>query len=184
MVDQGQNFGLEQWILDLAAIAEESERRAFLAKRATDCDKESVDSLYNAVVTFARVDLQKAGRLAQAGSWIAEQINDPSATAHSARARGHVLYLTGKYQQAIGEYEKALAIFEQMGSEVDYARTISGALQSLIYRSGESRALPIFYTLQGSTSRQLGNMKKLWPSLSRWAARLTMPAQSVAHCRA
>ncbi|HEX3153435.1 MAG TPA: CHAT domain-containing tetratricopeptide repeat protein [Candidatus Angelobacter sp.] len=140
MVDQGQNFGLEQWIIDLAAIAEESERRAFLSGRAPACDKESVDSLYNAVVTFARVDLQKADRLAQASSWIADQINDSYSTAQSARAVGHVLYLTGKYQQAIVEYEKALAIFEQMGRDVDYARTISGALQSLIYDGQYERA--------------------------------------------
>jgi CHAT domain-containing protein/predicted negative regulator of RcsB-dependent stress response len=140
MVDQGQNFGLEQWIIDLAAIAEETERRVFLFGRAPACDKESVDSLYNAVVTFARVDLQKAGRLAQASSWIADQINDIYSTAQSARAVGHVLYLTGKYQQAIVEYEKALAIFEQMGRDVDYARTISGALQSLIYDGQYERA--------------------------------------------
>ena len=140
MVDQGQNFGLEQWIIDLAAIAEETERRAFLFGRAPACNKESVDSLYNAVVTFARVDLQKADRLAQASSWIADQINDIYSTAQSARAVGHVLYLTGKYQQAIVEYEKALAIFEQMGRDVDYARTISGALQSLIYDGQYERA--------------------------------------------
>ena len=38
------------------------------------------------------------------------------------------------------EYEKALAIFEQMGRDVDYARTISGALQSLIYDGQYERA--------------------------------------------
>ncbi len=140
MVDQGQNFGLEQWIIDLAAIAGEAERRAFLSRRATACGKESVDSLYNAVVTFARIDLQKADRLAQASSWIADQINDTYSTAQSARAVGHVLYLTGKYQQAIVEYEKALAIFEQMGYDVDYARTVSGALHSLIYDGQYQRA--------------------------------------------
>ena len=140
MVDQEQNFGLEQWIIDLAAIAGEAERRAFLSGHPAACDKESVDSLYNAVVTFARVDLQKAERLAQATSWIAGQINDTYSTAQSARAVGHVLYLTGKYQQAIVEYEKALAIFEQMGRDVDYARTISGALQSLIYDGQYERA--------------------------------------------
>jgi CHAT domain-containing protein len=140
MVDQGQNFGLEQWIIDLASIAGETERRAFLSGRAPACDKESVDSLYYAVVTFARIDLQKADRLAQASSWIADQINDVYSTAQSARAVGHVLYLTGKYQQAIVEYEKALAIFKQMGRDVDYARTISGALQSLIYDGQYERA--------------------------------------------
>ena len=99
-----------------------------------------MESLYNAVVIFARVDLQKADRVAQASSWIAAQINDPCATAQSARAVGHVLYLTGKYQQAILEYEKALAIFEGLGRDLDYARTISGALQSLIYDGQYERA--------------------------------------------
>jgi len=134
------NFGVEQWIIDLAGLSEEAQRREFLTIRKDLCNQASVESLYNAVVVFARVDLQKAERLAQASSWIAAQINDPSATAQSARARGHVLYLTGKYQQAIGEYEKALAIFEQMGREVDYARTISGALHSLIYDGQYQRA--------------------------------------------
>jgi tetratricopeptide (TPR) repeat protein len=134
------NFGVEQWIIDLANLAEEAQRREFLTIHKDLCNQASVESLYNAVVVFARVDLQKAERLAQAGSWIAAQINDPVATAQSARAQGHVLYLTGKYQQAIGEYEKALAIFEQMGREVDYARTISGALHSLIYDGQYQRA--------------------------------------------
>ena len=140
MVSQEQNFGLEQWIIDLAAIAGEEQRRAFLAARPQMRSTAAVDSLYKAVVTFARVDLQKAGRIAQAGSWIAAQINDPCSTAQSARAVGHVLYLTGKYQQAIVEYEKALVIFERLGRDLDYARTISGALQSLIYDGQYERA--------------------------------------------
>jgi CHAT domain-containing protein len=140
MADQGQNFGLEQWIIDLAAVAEEEQRHAFLAAHPYTRSKEAVESLYNAVVTFARVDLQKADRLAQSSVWIAEQLNDPYSTAQSARAVGHVLYLTGKYQQAIQQYEKALAIFEELGREVDYARTISGALHSLIYDGQYERA--------------------------------------------
>src|SRR6476619_557322 len=143
MAQEGQNFGLEQWIIDLAAIAGEEPRRAFLSAQGRPGGKEAVDSLYNAVVTFARIDLQKADRLAQASSWIAGQINDTYSTAQSARAVGHVLYLTGKYQQAIVEYEKALAIFEQMGRDVDYARTISGALQSLIYDGQYQRAFSL-----------------------------------------
>jgi tetratricopeptide (TPR) repeat protein len=140
MPDQAQNFGLEQWIIDLAGMAEEGQRRALLAAQVEACNKEGVDSLYNAVVTFARIDLQKADRLAQASSWIAAQLNDPYSSAQSARAVGHVLYLTGKYQLAILEYEKALAIFERLGRDLDYARTISGALHSLIYDGQYERA--------------------------------------------
>ena len=66
MVSQEQNFGLEQWIIDLAAIVDEEQRRAFLAARPQMRSTAAVDSLYKAVVIFARVDLQKAGRIAQA----------------------------------------------------------------------------------------------------------------------
>ena len=137
---QQPNFGVEQWIVDLVAIADPDQRRAFLAARPEVINASGVDSLYNAVVVFARVDLQKAERMAQAATWIAAQINDPYALAQSARAVGHVFYLTGKYKKAIEEYEKALVIFQQIGREVDYARTISGALQSLIYCGQYERA--------------------------------------------
>jgi len=150
MAESGTSFGLEQWIVDLAAIPEEGQRRAFLAGRSQWRCKEAVDSLYNAVVTFARVDLQKAYKLAQASSWIAEEIRDPYATAQSARAVGHVLYLTGKYKSAIQEYERALVIFEQTGRDVDYARTISGALHSLIYDGQYERAFRL-----GEQARQI-----------------------------
>src|SRR5258708_8333026 len=152
--------GLEQWISDLAAMTEEGERRTFLATQSRS--KEAVDALYNAVVVFARVDLKKADRLAQASSWIAEQINDPYATAQSARAVGHVLYLTGKYKNAIQEYEKALSIFEQMGREVHYARTISGALQSLIYDGQYERAFKL-----GEQARKIFHAHKDRLRLSR-----------------
>ncbi len=142
-MSQGTNFGLEQWIVDLAAIAEEGQRRAFLADRKQSCSTETVDSLYNAVVTYAHMDLDKAGKLAQASTWVAEKINDPYATAQSARAMGHVLYLTGKHKPAIQEYEKALEIFERTGRDLDYARTISGALQSLIYDGQYERAFKL-----------------------------------------
>ena len=112
---QQPNFGVEQWILDLAGIAGEEQRLAFLVARPGIHNTSAVESLYNAVVIFARVDLQKADRMACAAAWIAARTSDPYALAQSARAVGHVLYLTGKYKKAIEEYEKALTIFQQIG---------------------------------------------------------------------
>ena len=137
---QEPNFGIEQWIIDLAGIPEEAPRHAFLATQDDKRSRSAVDSLYNAVVIYARVDLQKAERMAHAATWIAEQIDDSYSSAQSARAVGHVFYLTSKYQKAIHEYEKALVIFQRIGHDVDYARTISGALQSLIYDGQYERA--------------------------------------------
>ena len=80
-MSQQPNFGVEQWIIDLASLSEEAQRREFLSARKDVCNSAAVESLYNAVVIFARVDLQKTDRVAQAASWIAAQINDPCATA-------------------------------------------------------------------------------------------------------
>ena len=63
-MSQQPNFGVEPWILDLASRPEESQRRELLAARKDVCNRAAVESLYNAVVVFARVDLQKAERMA------------------------------------------------------------------------------------------------------------------------
>jgi CHAT domain-containing protein/tetratricopeptide (TPR) repeat protein len=136
-------FTPDGWIAELASLTTEAERHAFLDRQPQIISKESVQALYDAVVTMVRIDVSKAERMAQASAWIAEQVNDPATTAQSARAQGHVLYITGKYKPAIEEYEHALAIFESLGREVDVARTISGALQSLIYDGQYQRAFQL-----------------------------------------
>src|SRR6516164_11635655 len=59
-MSQQPNFGVDQWIIDLASLSDEGQRRDFLALRKDICNPAAVESLYNAVVVFARVDLQKA----------------------------------------------------------------------------------------------------------------------------
>lgn len=135
--------GPEPWIGELASLAEEEQRRAFLAQQAGVRSREGVDLLYDAIVTFARVDVQKAERLAQASAWIAAEINDPYACAQSNRAVGHVYYLKGKYRLALQEYEKALAGFEQLGRDLDVARTINGTLQVLGFDGQYERAFQL-----------------------------------------
>ena len=143
MAQQTTSFVAQPWIAELAAIPGEQERRAYLARRPEARSPEAIQSLYDAVVTLVRIDVQQADRLAQASSWIAEQLNDAAATAQSARAVGHVLYISGKYKQAIEEYERALASFESLGRDLDVARTINGALQSLIYDGQYQRAFQL-----------------------------------------
>jgi CHAT domain-containing protein len=143
MAHQGSSFALQPWIADLAALAGNTERQAYISGRPELRNQETVQALYDAVVTLVRVDVDQAERLAQVSGWIADQINDPAARAQAARAIGHVLYIRGKYKQAIGEYERALAIFESLKRDLDVARTISGALQSLIYDGQYQRAFQL-----------------------------------------
>jgi CHAT domain-containing protein len=138
------SFGeLESWIVELSLLADEQDRRSFLGRQPQLCSRQAVEKLHDAVVHLARVDLKRADRLAEASSWLAADLKDSHAFAQSARASGHVLYLHGKYRQAIAQYESALEIFESLGHNLDVARTINGALQSLIYDGQYDRAFKL-----------------------------------------
>jgi len=143
MAQQVSGFPAEPWINDLAAIPGEPERRSFLAARPELRRNESVQALYDAVVTLVRIDVPQAERLALASSWIAKDLNDPASIALSSRAMGHVLYITGKHRQAIQQHERALSIFEELGRDLDVGRTINGMLQCLIYDGQYERAFQL-----------------------------------------
>ena len=143
MADHERTIGLESWIIDLSLMEGEQERRSFFDDQPHLCTQQSVQKLYDAVVYMAGIDLKRAERLAEAASWIAADLREPNAFAQSARAVGHVLYLNGKYRQAIAQYEKALEIFDSLGRDLDVARTINGALQSLIFDGQYERAFKL-----------------------------------------
>jgi len=143
MAQETATLGLLPWIEELSAIVGEQERRDFISTRPEANTATGVQQLYDAVVTLVRVDVPRAERLAQVSSWIAGELKDPASIAQSTRAVGHVLYITGRYKQAIQHYERAMAIFEELGRDVDVARTISGALQSLIYDGQYERAFQL-----------------------------------------
>ena len=143
MAQESATIGLLPWIEELSAIAGEPERRAYVAARPQANTPEAVQQLYDAVVTLVRVDVPRAERLAEVSSWIAAELKDPASIAQSTRAVGHVLYITGKHKKAIQHYERAMGIFEELGRDIDVARTISGALQSLIYDGQYDRAFQL-----------------------------------------
>jgi CHAT domain-containing protein len=116
----------------LAELTTERLRTSFLKRHRELWDVAVVDDLYARIVRVARVDLQQADRLARAARWVAEKLDDAGSRAQSLRASGHVSYLRGKYAAALGDYEEAARLFRGAGRDVDLARTLNGALQSLI----------------------------------------------------
>lgn len=133
MSQQAGSFAPEPWIAELSAIEEEEARRRFLARQGHRQTEHSVQALLDGVAAFARFDLAKAERLAQAITWVAMESQDPYTIAQSHRAGGHVHYLNGRYPQAIREYETAITELQKLGRHLDAGSTISAALQSLIY---------------------------------------------------
>lgn len=132
----------DELIDQLAHFSNDRARANFLGRHHQLWDPAVVDNLYARVVRLARIDLQRADRLAQAATWVAEKLKDDGCRAQSLRAIGHVRFIRGKYNEALEHYEGAVTLFRRVGREVDVARTLNGALQSLISlgRYGEALA--------------------------------------------
>ena len=121
------------WTEALSRMPDERARRAFLQRESSLQGHEAVQRLSEEVVRLVRVDLRRAHRLAKAALWLARQLRDEASKAVSYRALGHVYYLKTKYQLARDHYEAAIAIYTTLNQEMDCARTMTAALQSLIY---------------------------------------------------
>lgn len=94
-----------------------------------------MDRLYERVLSLSRADLEQAERVALAGAWVARAMGDPFRRGQIERARGHIAYLSGRYAAALRHYETAAKAFRKLGREIDLARTLSAAINSLIYES-------------------------------------------------
>ncbi len=134
----------QDWVARLSLQADEGERRRIFRAHGRGRVEPLVDRLYEEVVKLARVDMERADRVAQAASWLAKKTNDPYAQAQSLRAQGHVLYIrNGNHKQAVENYQAALKLFERLGREREVARTISNAIQPMIYLGQYERAFAL-----------------------------------------
>lgn len=125
--------GLESFIQRLAKTADESSRRRILLKDPQFLSATTVQLLYEEIARRARADLAEAEHLTKAAVWLAARLKDNLSRAYSFRATGHMDFMRGRQESALRKYKKALALFDREGRELDVARTLSGALQTLIY---------------------------------------------------
>ena len=116
----------------LAGIRQARARATFLRRHKQLWDQSVVDRIYARVVRLARTDLDRADGLARAALWIAEKLGDEACRAQSLRAIGHVHHARGEYAQALEHHQAARTVFLGLGRDIDVARTLNGALQSLI----------------------------------------------------
>jgi tetratricopeptide (TPR) repeat protein len=112
---------------------------------------DTVEKLHAEIVSGIVVDSARAQRLAMLARWIANDLEDNHAKAVADRCEGHVHYAAAHYDAALGCYESAAGRFEQLGRESDVAKTLNGAIQTLIYLGRydqaiefAARARPIF----------------------------------------
>ncbi len=134
---------MNDWIEQLSADSPEETRRKIALEHRELHRGEIIELAYDEVVRLTRVDLPRAGRLAEASIWLADVLADPASSALAARAMGHFLALSRFYAPALVHYEAALAIYEDLGRSIDVGRTISATLQVLIYLGDWARALSL-----------------------------------------
>ncbi|HTS31723.1 MAG TPA: CHAT domain-containing protein [Bryobacteraceae bacterium] len=126
------------WSLDLLVerLANEPQprlRRHLLLEHRQWWRPETVTRFYDEVVRRIHVDIQQADRLARSAAWLAGRLDDPASRAEGLRAQGHLLYLRRKYEAARSHYQQAASIYQSLGRTLEFGRTLSGSLQTLIY---------------------------------------------------
>ena len=164
-------------ISELAELETPEERDRWLDEHPDAAGRESVVALCRESVRLLRVDLTPAMRLAEAACQIARRLQDPWAVARAVRARANVAHRGGDYLAALGDYERALAIFEELEDELEVAITQSSALHNLIYHgrydqafSWADRAARTFHALddQQRLGRLELNRGNILYRLDRW----------------
>jgi CHAT domain-containing protein len=101
----------------------------------------TVEQLHSEILSGIVVDAGRAQKLSRLARWLAEASQDEYALGMADRCEGHVQYASSDYAGALRCYESAAQRFEHLGRRADVARTLTGAMQSLIYLGLDDKAI-------------------------------------------
>lgn len=124
---------LDALVESLLAEASPLQRRRILMAAQEHWQPSTVRRFYNEVVRLAYVDIPRADRMARSAAWLADKLGDDGARAAGLCAMGHILERKRRYQDSLGHFEQALAIYERLGDELEMGRTLSFSLHCMIY---------------------------------------------------
>src|SRR5262245_46846884 len=133
MSGAGGPVDLSTLIAGLAGEPSPLARRRMLLGARDYWRPETVTRFYDEALRLMHVDIPQAERVARSAVWLAENMGDPTARAASLRALGHVFCARRKFEPALELYHEAIGIYEAADMEVELARTLNGAMQSLLY---------------------------------------------------
>lgn len=130
----------EQIFDRLAALADDASRAEFLIRYPRLLSPSFVTRLDEAVSSLIRIDLKKAGSLADAAVAIAEKLSDKESTAFALRAKANTLWSLGQNKQASDLHGRAIQLFDEVGKPIEAGRTLSISIQPLILLGEYERA--------------------------------------------
>ncbi|MBO0911088.1 MAG: tetratricopeptide repeat protein, partial [Acidobacteria bacterium] len=132
---------IDKTVLDqLAALPDDAARIRFFARHPGLLTTAFVARLNQAVNELARVDLKKAGTVADAAVLIANQIGDKESKAYAMRAKANALYTVGQNRQALEFHDQAIQLFGEVEMPIEAGRTLSASIQPLILLGEYERA--------------------------------------------
>ncbi len=134
------NGDASEWVERLAAEPSEAVRRQ-LCEGDVPALSEAFTVLQARLLQLAYANTEQAGHLAQCGEWMAERIGDARTRGIAKRGSGHVAYVRGQYDAAAAYYRHAVQLLEEAEAEVEVGRTMSSALQTLIYLGAYDEAI-------------------------------------------
>jgi CHAT domain-containing protein len=124
----------------LAALADDSSRAEFVIRHSRLLSPSFVTRLDGAVSALIRIDLKKAGSLADAAVVIADKLGDKESTAFALRAKANTLWSLGQNKQAAELHGRAIRLFDEVGKPIEAGRTLSISIQPLILLGEYERA--------------------------------------------
>lgn len=125
---------------ELANVAGQDGCDAWLAAHADLLTSENVDAVHAVVLHMAYADHEQAAKLSLAASVLAGRMGDRYSRAMALRCSGHVHFARAEYAPAVADYSSAVELLESSGRDLEIGRTLTSALQALIYLNDYDRA--------------------------------------------
>jgi len=128
-------------IARLLAFEDDSGRRDLIAKNQSLDWGQIVSTLTDRVRQEVHVSAANAQRMADIAITVAETTRSQLALAKSLRAKANARYTLDQHSNAIEMHERAAALFDAAGEQLELARTLSGSIQPLLLLGRYDQAL-------------------------------------------
>jgi tetratricopeptide (TPR) repeat protein len=125
----------------LAQIRDAARQRAFISKAPTPPTQALIESISTKIRELLPKDPDLAKTLAETNLYIASILDTPVAWAYANRCRAQVLYTMRQSAEADPYFEKAAALFEEVGLSGELGRTLVAQMDNLMYLSRYTEAL-------------------------------------------
>jgi CHAT domain-containing protein len=135
-----EKLSLSDLLPELTLLANDADRRKFLARHRNLVRAKVVQELAPLVVDKIRADAREALRLAEAVLLIARSLRRREDLALALRAKANALYACGNNRAAVEHHDQAYEIYASRGNWKEVARTLSNSIQPLILLGEYDRA--------------------------------------------